>query len=576
MSVLRIGIDAGGTFTDFVIVDDEGRLSAFKLRSNPSDPAAVILEGIRRIGARSAEVVHGSTVATNALLERKGARTALVTSAGFEDLLAIGRQNRRELYNLTPSLPRPLVELTLAPRGAKARLRREGIESVAICLLHSYRDPSEEVAVAESLARHFHVSRSSEVSPEFREYERASTTVINAYVAPRMQRYLERLARESPHPVLVMQSNGGVLDAATAGRLAVRTILSGPAGGVAGAFEIARRAGFRRVIAFDMGGTSTDVSLCDGKFEETTEAYVDGMPVRVPMLDIHTIGAGGGSIARLDAGGLLKVGPESAGADPGPACYGKGTLPTVTDANVVLGRIRTLLGGEIPLDAGRAVESMKSLGMAPRDAAAGIVRVANANMERAIRAISVERGHDPRDYALLAFGGAAGLHACELAESLGIRTVLAPLHAGVLSALGMLVADQVRDFSVSAVGRDDFEELFQQMEAAAPPGIRERFADLRYRGQSYELTVPWKNAARAFELLHRERYGSAMRADIETVTLRLRVREKTKKPRWIRPETHRPKGGRGPALTEDYGSTLYIPAGWRFETDREGTLIVGR
>lgn len=576
MSVLRIGIDAGGTFTDFAIVDDEGRLSAFKLRSNPADPAAVILEGIRRIGAQSAEVVHGSTVATNALLERKGARTALITTAGFEDLLAIGRQNRRELYNLTPSLPRPLVELALAPPGAKARLRREGIESVAICLLHSYRDPSEEIAVAESLARHFSVSRSSEVSPEFREYERASTTVINAYVAPRMQRYLERLARESPHPVLVMQSNGGVLDAATAGRLAVRTILSGPAGGVAGAFEIARRAGFRRVIAFDMGGTSTDVSLCDGRFEETTEAYVDGMPVRVPMLDIHTIGAGGGSIARVDAGGLLKVGPDSAGADPGPACYGKGTLPTVTDANVVLGRVRTLLGGEIPLEASRAAESMKSLGMAPRDAALGIIRVANANMERAIRAISVERGRDPRDYALLAFGGAAGLHACELADSLGIRTVLAPLHAGVLSALGMLVADKVRDFSVSALGREDFEELFQQMECAAPPGRRERFADLRYRGQSYELTVPWKNAARAFVALHRKRYGSAMQAEIEVVTLRLRVREKTKKPRWTHAETGRPRRGRGPALIEHYGSTVYIPGGWRFETDRDGTIIARR
>jgi N-methylhydantoinase A len=574
MGVLRIGIDAGGTFTDFVILDDAGRLSAFKLRSNPSDPAAVILEGIRRIGAASAEVIHGSTVATNALLERRGARTALVTTAGFEDLLAIGRQNRRELYNLTPPASRPLAELSISPRGARARLRRAGIESVAICLLHSYRDPSEEIALAESLARHFHVSRSSEVSPEFREYERASTTAINAYVAPRMQRYLERLAAESPHPVMVMQSNGGVLDAETAGRLAVRTILSGPAGGVAGAFEIARRAGFGRAIGFDMGGTSTDVSLCDGKFEETAEAYIDGMPVRVPMLDIHTIGAGGGSIARIDSGGLLKVGPESAGADPGPACYGKGTLPTVTDANVVLGRIRTLLGGEIPLDYARSLTAMKTLSTKPGEAAAGVLRVANANMERAIRAISVERGRDPRDYALLAFGGAAGLHACDLAESLGIETVLAPMHAGVLSALGMLVADKIRDDSISAVGRGDFEDLFLQMESRAAAGTRERFADLRYRGQSYELTVPWRNAAREFEKLHRRLYGSKMDAPIEIVTLRLRVRQKTKKPRWMRAE--RLRRGRGPASIEEYGSTVFIPPGWRFETDAHGTLIVRR
>jgi N-methylhydantoinase A len=573
---LRIGIDAGGTFTDFAILDDAGRVTAFKLRSNPSDPAAVILEGIHRIAAREAEVVHGSTVATNALLERKGARTALITTPGFEDLLAIGRQNRRELYNLTPAPAQPLTALCIPPRGALARLRREGIESVAICLLHSYRNPEEEIAIAKRLEPYFAVSRSSEISPEFREYERASTTAINAYVAPQMQRYLSRLARESPHPVLVMQSNGGVLDADTAGRLAVRTILSGPAGGVAGAFEIARRAGFRRVIGFDMGGTSTDVSLCDGRFEETTEASIDGMPVRVPMLDIQTIGAGGGSIARLDDGGLLKVGPESAGANPGPACYGKGTQPTVTDANVVLGRLRTLLGGEIPLDTARALASMKTLGKKPGEAAAGILRIADASMERAIRAISVERGRDPRDFALLAFGGAAGLHACGLAESLGMKTVLVPLHAGVLSALGMLVADRVRDFSINALGHSDFERLFQQLESTAPEGIRQRLADLRYRGQSYELTVPWKNAERNFERMHRRLYGSMMNAALEVVTLRLRVRQKTKKPRWRRVETARPKRGRGPKLIEDYGSTVYIPSDWRFETNDDGTLIVSR
>lgn len=575
---MRIGIDAGGTFTDFVILDHAGRISTFKLRSDPKDPAAVILAGIQRAAQTggNVEVIHGSTVATNALLERKGARTALVTTKGFEDILTIGRQNRRELYNLTPGPKRALVVAAFGGGGLLEKLHRAKIESVAICLLNSFRDRSEEIALARELQRHFPVSRSSEICPEFREYERASTTAINAYVAPLMQDYLEKLARESPYPVSVMQSNGGVLDAADAGRLAVRTILSGPAGGVVGAFEIGKRAGYRRVIGFDMGGTSTDVSLSDGKFEETVEAYVDGMPVRVPMLDVHTIGAGGGSIARIDEGGLLRVGPESAGAQPGPACYGTGTLPTVTDANAALGRIRTLLGGEIPLDLRRARTALSTLGIGARSAATGILRVANANMERAIRAVSVERGHDPRDFALVAFGGAAGLHACDVADALSMRTVLVPLHAGLLSAVGMLLADPVRDYSASAIGSSDPEALFAKLEADAAEGKQERFADLRYRGQSYELTVPWRNAARNFQRQHKRLYGSTMDAETEVVTLRLRVRRKTRKPAWKHIATSRPAKGRGPMLVEDYGSTVYVPAGWRFETDRDGTMILVR
>jgi N-methylhydantoinase A len=575
---MRIGIDSGGTFTDFVILHDDGRLESFKLRSNPAAPASVILEGIRRIAAKKADVVHGSTVATNALLERKGAKTAFVTTAGFEDLIAIGRQNRAELYNLTPDPAKPLVPRELC-FGADERMlfdgtvakplrdveklkkRLRGVESVAICLLHSYQNDAPERELLKALEGVGYVCASCDISPEFREYERASTTVINAYVGPLMDRYLGELERGCSHPLSVMQSNGGLLTASEARKHAVRTILSGPAGGVAGAIEIARIAGFESALTFDMGGTSTDVALVGRESRLSTEARVDGFPVRVPMLDIHTAGAGGGSIAYIDAGGSLRVGPESAGASPGPACYGVGDRPTVTDAHVVLGRIdpNRLMGGTLRIDPARAEKALAHLGK-PKEVAAAVVRIANSNMERAIRAVSIERGEDPRDYPLVAFGGCGGLHACELAESLGIRTVIIPRMAGVLSALGMLLADRQRDFSIGALGASDYEARFRKLEKLAPRGSsKERFADVRYTGQSYELTIPWGSS---FHDAHQRAYGySDPKRATQIVTLRLRTTIPVSRPT-IQP---------GEA---DYGSTAFIPRGWRSRPDSAGSSIL--
>ena len=621
---MRIGIDAGGTFTDFVLLHDDGRVETFKLMSSRTAPHEVILRGIAQAtGGKRAEVVHGSTVATNALLERKGVKTAFVTTAGFEDMLVIARQNRRELYNLMPEQPRRLVPEDLCfgvrermlfdgtvhtPLNAgelRRRLERAGARSVAICLLHSYQNPRHEQALVRELRGLGYVCASYEVSPEFREYERASTTVINAYVGPLMDDYLSKLGK-----VAIMQSNGGFLTAKEARRNAVRTILSGPAGGVVGALEMARASGITRILGFDMGGTSTDVSLCDGAPRETVEAFVDGLPVRVPMLDIHTVGAGGGSLARVDAGGLLRVGPESAGADPGPACYGKGEECTVTDAQVVLGRIRAeqFLGGQMAIHAERAEAAVdrlaRQLGLSREKAAAGVVRVANANMERAIRAVSIERGHDPREYALAAFGGGGGLHACEMAVELGIRTVLVPRFAEALSALGMLMADNVRDYAAGVLGRTDFEARFAALERRAakelPGAALERRADLRYAGQSYELTVGW---GESFHEEHKRVYGYADESRIvEVVTLRVRARKNTAKPvmppmQWrrgsagtrqvfvdgrareipvLRREQVGTKSRRGPALVLDYGTTTLVPSGWAVQTDRVGNLVVRR
>ncbi len=626
---MRIGVDAGGTFTDFVVLHDDGRMETFKLRSSPKDPAKVILAGLARV-ARTADVVHGSTVATNALLERKGARTAFVTTAGFEDVLEIGRQNRAELYNLTPG-PRQLLadrELcfgvrertyhdgTVAVRptiaGLVGKLRRARVKAVAICFLHSYRNPANERAVAKALrGGDWYLCTSHEISPEFREYERGATTFINAYVGPLMERYLTELSRARRYRIAIMQSNGGFLSAQQAAKHAVRTVLSGPAGGVVGALETARLSGYRRVLGFDMGGTSTDVSLADGAPRETTEAMVAGFPIRVPMLDIHTVGAGGGSIARVDAGGLLRVGPESAGADPGPACYGVGMDATVTDAHVVLGRISAaqLLGGAMAIDverAGAAVDRVaRKMKLDRIAAAAGILRVANANMERAIRVVSVERGYDPRDFALVAFGGSGGLHACDIARELGIETVIVPEYAGALSALGMLMADAVRDYAAGVLGREDIEKQFDVLERRArresPRAEIERSADLRYRGQSYELNVPWPEAARAFHREHARIYGYATPdRDVEVVTIRVRARQRVAKPKLTREpfrkgraETRRVwvEGGwrdipalpraqvgarrvAGPALILDYGSTTLVPPQWWYRNDRSGNLII--
>jgi N-methylhydantoinase A len=633
----RIGVDAGGTFTDFVVLREDGSLEAFKLRSNPAAPDQVILEGLERVGAGvDVEVVHGSTVATNALLERKGARTAFITTQGFEDLLEIGRQNRARLYDLTPgpkrllvppelcfgveerTLPGGLVETApgkLAMQKLGKRLREEDVRAVAICFLHSYLRPDNEQLAAGWLQGLGFLSISHEVCPEFREYERASTTTLNAYVGPLMQEYLGRLGEALPGKLWVMQSNGGALAPDEAGRMAVRTLLSGPAGGVTGALETGRASGWSRVLGFDMGGTSTDVSLVDGAPRETTEAMVDGLPVKLPMLEIHTVGAGGGSIARIDSGGLLRVGPESAGARPGPACYGEGMAPTVTDAHVVLGRIAEdqLAGGSLRIQAERAANAIaplaQALGRSLEAAAAGILEIANATMVRAIRVVSVERGYDPRDFALVAFGGCGGLHACDIADQLGMSAVLAPPLAGGLSALGMLLADRLRDAARGVLNDSDPEPAFLSIEARLqewnPAARLERTADLRYRGQSYELNVPWagaKAAREAFEALHRQTYGYAHTGrEIEVVTARVRAREHVARPTCLQAATAGPTaaslrpihwGGQwrptpvlprtrvpetptnGPALICDYGSTAFVPPGWLYRIDAADCLVL--
>ncbi len=606
---VRFGIDTGGTFTDLVLWDGQ-TCRTHKVRSTPGDPARAILKGIEEMlapGTAAAEIVHGSTVATNALLERKGARTAFVTTEGFEDVLAIGRQNRSQLYNFFAPAPSPLVgpELTfglaertlndgsihkaLDPAAAEDLARKLydlGVESVAVCLLHSYVNGAHESCVAEKVAscaegrRKLFVSLSHEVLPEYREYERAATTLVNAYVSPLMGRYLERLSEQLGKTRLrVFQSNGGSISAEAAAHSAVHTVLSGPAGGVLGAAAVGRAAGFERLISFDMGGTSTDVSLYDASFTYSTETTLGDFPIRVPMLDIHSVGAGGGSIAWLDAAGVLRVGPQSAGAQPGPACYGEGDEVTVTDANLILGRIdpSRFLGGRMQLDVERCRHAMArfagTLAVTPEQAARAIVDVANSNMERAIRKVSVERGHDPREFALLSFGGAGAQHACELAERLEIPTVIVPRHAGVLSALGMLVADCVRDYSLSILSRPA-AEVFSELEMRAAGEfseqnfaevVYERSVDLRYRGQSYEITVPW-DERETFHDLHRRFYGYDHRGrEVEQVTARLKAVGIV--------ETNAKIDLAAPSEKREF-SSVFVAPGWNGREDAAGNLVM--
>ncbi len=540
----RIGIDTGGTFTDCVSFDQRG-LVVHKLRSTPEDPSRAIVEGMGVLRAEGPppDVVHGSTVATNAVLERRGARVALVATAGFEDVLRIGRQTRPALYDVFVQAPRPLVDPDLTfgmpervdPAGTvlvaldladvdalAAELRRRDAEVVAVCLLHAYANASHERQIAERLReRGFTVVASHEILSEYREYERWSTTAVSAYVTPIVDHYLGRLqASLGRSRLLMMQSNGGAISADTARVQAVRTVLSGPAAGVVGAHAVAARAGLGRIITFDMGGTSTDVSVVDGAIPMTTESEIGGLPIRVPAIDIHTIGAGGGSLARVDAGGALRVGPESAGADPGPVCYGVGRGLTVTDAHLLLGRLdpEYFLGGRMALDRARAeavaADFADQLHVTIPELAAAVLRVANANMERAIRLVSIGRGHDPRRFALVAFGGAGGMHAGELAADVGIATVLVPRFAGVLSALGTLLADVTRDYSAAVLEGSDAvstRNLQRRLAALVARAARdlsgegfgptrrqyERLIDVRYVGQSFELTVPWSRALRA-------------------------------------------------------------------------------
>ena len=578
----RVGVDTGGTFTDFVF-STEGGLRVFKLASTPSDPSLAITDGLRRIsretGARLAdmEVVHGTTVATNTLLERRGARTALVTTAGFEDVLEIGRQARPSLYDLNAVRPSPIVPTKLrfgirerisasgevlerldeaALTTLLKKMKRERVESIAICLLFSFLHPEHERRIAKALsALNVPLSVSHQILPEYREYERTSTVTINAYLQPLVGSYLNRLQKHVPN-LRVMQSSGGSISAAVAASEPVRTILSGPAGGVVGALRVAEKCGIKNIITFDMGGTSTDVALCDREgMRMTREAVVAGLPVAVSMMDIHTVGAGGGSIARVDEGGSLRVGPESAGAEPGPACYGRSLLPTVTDAHLVLGHFggTGLLGGEWELDEARAQKALNRLAVvmskyAKRDvsvieAAQGVLRVVSVNMERALRAISVERGYDPREFSLVPFGGAGGLHAVELALALRIPRVIVPTSAGALSALGALASNVVRDMSrtvmLEAVKKNlrVIQSAFRQMEREARLSLNregfckerqrhERFLAVRYHGQSFELEIPWTvktKVAEAFHDAHQARYGYSQPANkVEIVSVRLR------------------------------------------------------
>ena len=569
-----LGIDTGGTFTDFVLMDPQGEILLHKVPSTPDNPARAVLLGLAELtgaGVDGLRIVHGSTVATNAVLERRGARTALITTAGFEDVLEIGRQDRPGLYALTCRRPPPLVPRELRfglgerilyngavekepdPIEIEEILRlveKAGAEALAVCLLHSYAAPDHERLVLEKARTlGLPVSASHQVLREFREYERTSTTVVNAYVAPIMNRYLQNLEEALPGSDLrIMQSNGGSISVATARINPVRTLLSGPAGGVCGAAAAAAVAGLSRIISFDMGGTSTDVSLYDGDLQLTTEAVVAGCPVKTPMIRIHTVGAGGGSIARVDAGGALVVGPESAGAIPGPACYGAGQDLTVTDANLYLGRLEpaSFLGGRMAIHPDRVAAPLEQLareaGLSPEAFAEGVIRVINANMEKAIRVISVERGYDPRDFSLVTFGGAGGLHACDLARALKLKEVLVPRHPGVLSALGMIQADVVVDSSLTVLcpthltTAPALEEMFAPLadqarqvlanEGFAPPRTRiDKFVDLRYIGQSHEITTPFsENFAELFHGLHHGLFGASHPSrPTEIVTLRLRA-----------------------------------------------------
>ncbi|MGI8838293.1 MAG: hydantoinase/oxoprolinase family protein [Pyrinomonadaceae bacterium] len=661
---VRVGVDTGGTFTDFVY-EAGGHFQVFKLPSTPSDPSLAIKQGLEQVAAKtgikleSIEIVHGTTVGTNALLQRRGARTALITTKGFEDVLAIGRQTRPELYNLNAVRPPPLIpdELRFGLRervGANGdvleqldekelsalveRLKKQKVEAIAICLLFSFVHPQHEEQIAGAVSSlNLPVSISHVILPEYREFERTSTVAINAYLQPLMGNYLRRLETHTPH-LRVMQSSGGSISAGGAAAEPVRTILSGPAGGVVGALRTARAAGFQKIITFDMGGTSTDVALCERDDVRTTnEAVVAGLPVAVPVMDIHTVGAGGGSIAKVDEGGSLRVGPGSAGADPGPACYGRGLMPTVTDAHVVLGHFggAGLLGGEFVLDETRARKVIQALAdqlskaaqrkVTAIEAAQGVLSVANTNMERALRRISVERGYDPRDFALLPFGGAGGLHAVELARALRIPRIILPNAAGALSAIGVLAADVVKNQSQTlmldvAAGIDKkLDNAFRDLERSASGILRregfpaakqrhERSLAVRYQGQSFELEIKQTtgDVAAHFHRAHVERYGYAQPESIvEVVSARVRSagiveklgmrrgnvsrRQLAKAVKRVTAclngkrlstavyERHLLRPGMklsAPAIVVEYSSTTLIPAGVYAEVDASGNLML--
>jgi N-methylhydantoinase A len=651
-----IGVDTGGTFTDFVFREGE-HWGIYKLLSTPANPAAAVLAGLNHIAqGKRKQIIHGSTVATNAILERKGAKTALITNKGFEDIIEIGRQNRSRLYDLAYRKEPHIVPLDLRfgirgrilhtgeehepldiqeARKIARQLEKAQTESVAVCFIFSFANPSHEQKIRELLeGTGVAVSLSHEILAEFREFERTSTTVLNGYVSPKMQNYIAYLMAELDQrdSLSIMQSNGGSISAETAMKESVRTILSGPAGGAVGAFELGKMAGYTQLISFDMGGTSTDVSLIDGALSLTVEAKISGYPIKVPMIDIHTVGAGGGSIASLDVGGSLRVGPESAGADPGPICYGKGDHITVTDANLYLGRLipEYFLGGSMKLQ-GEKLEKFfqkmaRETGLSPVELAEGILSVANAAMEKAIRVISVERGYDPREFVLFSFGGAGGMHAPFLARLLNIPKIFVPQNPGILSAIGMLMADVIKDYSLTVMRNqndttaEELSELFSDLEKKGTEDLLregisaenvslERYLDMRYEGQSHEIIVPFGvDYIQGFHSLHEKTYGYRNQdKTVEIVNLRLRALGRPDKPRFQKAEKvqEQPPEGAfigeyevvfdqkttrtqviardkllsgnkigGPAILVEYSSTIVIPPFAEASVDAYGNVIM--
>lgn len=647
-----LGIDTGGTFTDFILYRD-GSLITHKVLSTPKAPELAILQGIKelQLDVTDLTIVHGSTVATNALLEGKGVTTAYITNFGLGDVLSIGRQTRRELYNLQPEkhpppvakeycletggrlsaaaeVIEPLTQLQLDELAQK--IRKLAPDAVAINLLFSYLDDEAEKRIANIIPKTIFISRSSEVLAEYKEYERGIATWLNSYVGPLVQDYLGRLQDALPNAtVAVMQSAGGTIAAKFAGQQAVHMLLSGPAGGLAAAKFMGDITSQQRLLTFDMGGTSTDVAMIDGELQLSSEGEIAGYPVAIPMVDMHTIGAGGGSIASIDAGGLLQVGPESAGADPGPACYGNsGTVATVTDANLILGRLRAdaFLGGDMLLDIAAAKQVIKpianKLELSIEDAAAGIISIANEHMAHALRVMSVQRGIDPRELCLVSFGGAGGLHVCALADALTMQQAIVPRYAGVLSALGMLVAPRARELSqtfthlLNKLSNEEIEQRFallyqQGLAALKEEGleqkdiIAESSLDCRYLGQAYFLNVKWhdiESATDEFQKYHVKRYGHQLELEVELVNLRLSLKSKTEefqlpvvdKNKFTQKEQHFTKlygiekkapiftrddlscGEKiiGPALITETVSTTYLAPGWSCEVDKSACLLL--
>lgn len=660
--MILLGVDTGGTFTDFILYNN-GQLTTHKVLSTPKAPELAILQGMRDLNLQATpfNMVHGSTVATNALLEGKGVTTAYITNHGLADVLTIGRQTRRELYNLqAEKIQPPVAKAYCLETGGRVAASGEVIEAltqqhldklqeqikqlqpeaVAINLIFSYINSDAEKMIAASMPASMFISRSSAVLAEYKEYERGIATWLNSYVGPLVKGYLQRLQQGTVSEknvaanIAVMQSSGGTISAEHAGQEAVNMLLSGPAGGLAAAKFIGELTGQQRLLTFDMGGTSTDVSMIDGELSLTNEGEIAGYPVAVPMVDMHTIGAGGGSIARVDAGGLLQVGPESAGADPGPACYGKADaeniVATVTDANLILGRLRAdaFLGGEMSLDVSAAREAVApvaaQLHLSIEDTAVGIIRIANEHMAHALRVMSVQRGIDPRDLSLVSFGGAGGLHVCALADALAMSQAVVPRYAGVLSALGMLVAPRTRQLSktintlLNTMTQMDIEAyfaaLYQQGSAALiVEGVAEKdlvaeySLDCRYAGQSYFLNVKWDGIEKvnaAFHQLHEKRYGHQLALAVELVNVRLALKGQSMKmvlprleksnsilqaktrvrlygceyevPVYERDELWRGAKITGPALITETVSTTYIAPDWLCEVEENGCLMLSR